>query len=240
MHRIDSNGAENGKWQPGDPVAGKPATMLPADWFNDIQENVARAIEAAGLALQKGNPLQLRDAIVARVLALIATAGGSVQGGGVPTSRSITGAGLATGGGSMAVNRVITVAKATPAQVALAEADDLAVTPLGLAGLVGATLTTVQVGGGPKVQAVIKLGKIIIQSFHVSLINGNTVVPYPESFPHAAIGCLINSQSAQADILTPPVVAFAQTLSPTAALVNVNFALAQGNNATHNLLVIGW
>lgn len=53
------------------------------------------------------------------------------QNAGIPTSRSITGGGLAKDGGDLSANRVITVDKATPAQIAAGTVDDAAITPKG-------------------------------------------------------------------------------------------------------------
>lgn len=50
-------------------------------------------------------------------------------------ARTVTGAGLATGGGAISGNPVIAVTKATASEVAAGNRDDVAVTPLGLASL---------------------------------------------------------------------------------------------------------
>lgn len=55
--------------------------------------------------------------------------------GKVPPMRSITGAGLATGGGSLEADRVLTVAIASAIDVLLGLANDRAITPAGLAGM---------------------------------------------------------------------------------------------------------
>jgi len=49
----------------GNPAVGQRATQLTADWFNDVQENICRLIENAGIELSKGNYTQLYDALVA-------------------------------------------------------------------------------------------------------------------------------------------------------------------------------
>ena len=51
-------------------------------------------------------------------------------GGVIPSTRLISAAGLATGGGSMAADRTITVPKATPAQAIAGVSDEVALTPL--------------------------------------------------------------------------------------------------------------
>lgn len=67
MHRIDTSGSVAGRFDDGNPATGQRATLLSADWFNDIQENVATVIETAGITLEKGNADQLKDAIAALV-----------------------------------------------------------------------------------------------------------------------------------------------------------------------------
>lgn len=64
MHRIDTPTAdENNRFIIGDPQTAVPATDLSADWFNDVQENLAQFIEAQGIVLAKGNWAQLTLAI---------------------------------------------------------------------------------------------------------------------------------------------------------------------------------
>lgn len=70
MHRIDTPTREKDLFGPGkdgftggDPLAAKPPTDLSADWFNDVQENIAGAIEGAGIELAKGDSGQLLEAI---------------------------------------------------------------------------------------------------------------------------------------------------------------------------------
>jgi hypothetical protein len=66
MHRIEGPTAdENNHFRPGDPQLGVPATKLSPDWFNDVQENLAKFIEAQDIVLEKGNWDQLTSAILA-------------------------------------------------------------------------------------------------------------------------------------------------------------------------------
>lgn len=81
-HRVDHATASpnmHGVGKPGftggSPVAGVPATRVPADWLNDLQENICRTIEAAGIELVKGDYGQLTTAI----LALIAASGNNIH-----------------------------------------------------------------------------------------------------------------------------------------------------------------
>lgn len=64
MHRIDGPGATvDNKFTEGDPAAATPATTVTDDWLNDLQENVCKVIEDAGIALSKGSDSQLKTAI---------------------------------------------------------------------------------------------------------------------------------------------------------------------------------
>ena len=64
MHRIDTATATvDDLFTNGDPGTGVPPTECDDDWLNDVQENIAQTIEAAGIALVKGDGTQLLDAI---------------------------------------------------------------------------------------------------------------------------------------------------------------------------------
>ena len=72
MHRVDvPSAAAGGLFTEGSPAGGVPATIVPADWLNDLQENVAQAIELSGIPLAKGDYTQLYAAILARAGALL-------------------------------------------------------------------------------------------------------------------------------------------------------------------------
>lgn len=74
MHRIDSASATpEKKFTEGSPTGGIPATVVSATWLNDLQENVAKAVENAGIALVKGDSEQLTQAIRALVSALFSS-----------------------------------------------------------------------------------------------------------------------------------------------------------------------
>lgn len=71
MHRIDHATAVanmHGQGKPGftggDPTNKIPATRLTPAWTNDLQENLCRVIEAAGIELVKGDYGQLTAAII--------------------------------------------------------------------------------------------------------------------------------------------------------------------------------
>jgi len=80
MHRIETSTAaanmhgpgKNG-FSPGNPVTATPSTELSEDWFNDVQENICRTIEGAGIGLVKGEYTQLYDAIQALIAAGLAS-----------------------------------------------------------------------------------------------------------------------------------------------------------------------
>lgn len=64
MHRIDGPGAVNNLFTEGDPSVPQMATVLTSTWLNDTQENLVRAVEAAGITPVKGDYDQLRQAIL--------------------------------------------------------------------------------------------------------------------------------------------------------------------------------
>jgi hypothetical protein len=190
MHRIDTNGAVTGLFQEGNPAIGQQATRLGAAWLNDMQENIAKVIEDAGIELVKGDYDQLRDAIVAMIAGVVGDGDGAV-----PTTLTVTGAGLATGGGDLTTNRVITVPKALAADVAAGTDDAKAVTPLALAGGIG----------GKSLAAsgyITLLGGVIMQWVTASVsANGSTNVTLPTTFPSQCVfatfsggGALTNAQ----------------------------------------------
>jgi hypothetical protein len=64
MHRIDVPSATvDNQFTDGSPTGGVPATIVPASWLNDLQENVVEVIEGAGITLVKGDHFQLLAAI---------------------------------------------------------------------------------------------------------------------------------------------------------------------------------
>lgn len=64
MHRIDGPGATTDKlFTEGDPASGIPATTVTGNWLNAVQEEIANAIEEAGLVLDKPDNTQLAEAI---------------------------------------------------------------------------------------------------------------------------------------------------------------------------------
>jgi hypothetical protein len=163
MYRIDSNGAVDGRFQPGNPAIGQKATQLDAAWFNSVQEEICAVIESAGIELDKPTENQLYSAIIALIAGVVGDGSGAV-----PTTRQVVGAGLATGGGDLAADRTITVQKASSAEVSAQTNDTKAVTPLALAGLVSLT-----VSGSAWI---LRLGEVVIQVFTGSAIDGQTTI----------------------------------------------------------------
>ncbi|WP_339500227.1 hypothetical protein [Pseudomonas silesiensis] len=75
MHRIDVPSATvDHLFTEGSPTAGVPATIVTADWMNDVQEEVMSVLEAAGIAPVKGTQDQLLKAIRAISVGAIGTA----------------------------------------------------------------------------------------------------------------------------------------------------------------------
>lgn len=180
MHRTDAEGNVAGQFHPGNPAIGQKATRIGADWLNAIQEEISAVVEGAGDVLDKENNAQLFAAIVSLVAGVVGDGSGAV-----PTVRQVLAAGLATGGGNLAADRTITVTKATALEVAAQTRDDVAVTPLGLAGLVG--LTTV--GGA----WVLQLGTVKVMVFTATAgANANTVVTLPVAFTTLNRGAWVN------------------------------------------------
>ncbi len=66
MHRIDGAGNAGGKWVDEDVATGRQPTVITPDWMNAVQEELASLIEWAGLALNKGDNTQLRQALLAK------------------------------------------------------------------------------------------------------------------------------------------------------------------------------
>lgn len=70
MHRIDTSTAQKDKFGAGkngftggNPQTGELPTALDQDFFDSLQEEIARLIESAGLLLSKSNNDQLQEAI---------------------------------------------------------------------------------------------------------------------------------------------------------------------------------
>lgn len=99
-------------------------------------------------------------------------------------ARTITGAGLATGGGNLTASRTIMVAKASGADIAAGDRDDAAITPAALAAVpqtFGGNLSVLGLGG-----AIIKTGTASIG------MPGSVDHIFPVAFPTACDRVLIS------------------------------------------------
>lgn len=171
MQRIAGPGHVDNRFSEGNPNIGQQATMVTAAFMNAVQEEIARACELAGIALDPDNNEQLYAAILA-----IAAGAAGAGGGAVPTTRTVTGAGLATGGGDLAADRVITVAKASSAEVLAGVNDTKAVTPLALQGGAGGRLLA-------GIGYVTIFGFIIQWGTYSVGANSSVNVTFPTTFP---------------------------------------------------------
>lgn len=182
MKRIDTPTAVGGRFVSGNPQTSQKATRIGAEWLNNIQEEIANAIELAGIVLNGASQRQLYDAMV-----LIAAGAAGAGGGSVPTTRQVLASGLATGGGNLVSDRTIDVPKASAAEVLAGLIDTKAVTPASLASAFARSLTangyiTVPLGGG-----------MIIQ-WMSGTAGGNTTTNFtlPTTFPNACFAAFCN------------------------------------------------
>lgn len=136
MFRIDTDGSVSGQFTDGNPSTGQEGTVASAEWLNETQETIARAIELAGIALAKGNAHQLYDAILAIATGVAGVGAGP---GAVPTTRTLGVGGLVTGGGDLTANRSFSVPAASAADVVAGTSTSAAVTPSALAGAMTAS-----------------------------------------------------------------------------------------------------
>ena len=151
--------------------------MVTAKWSNDVQEEICAVIEEAGIVLDGEATDQLYQAIVALVAGVVGDGSGAV-----PTTRTITAAGIATGGGDLAADRTITVPKASAAEVATGTNDTKAVTPLALQGGVGGALLA---GTGYKTV----LGIVFVWGTYTVGANSSTNLTFPTTFPTMCVHC---------------------------------------------------
>jgi hypothetical protein len=220
MHRIDTSGNVDGKFHPGNPATGQQATLVGADWLNAIQEEIVKVILDANIDLEKADNGQLAAAITALIAGVVGDGSGAV-----PTTRQVLAGGLVTGGGTLAADRTFTVTKATAPEVSAQTRDDVAVTPLGLAGLVSVT----SVGSG----FVAKIGNGFLQGFTATANgNGSTVVTLPQAY---SVGCRAVCSGGELDPATQDNNPF---VSGT-GLSSVSLFSGIGPNVTVNILAVG-
>lgn len=155
MHRIDGAGATvDNKFTQGNPGAGTPATVVTADWLNDVQENIFAVLVAGSITATKNRAADLKDAIAAMIAAAAGTvpdASETVKGkaelatvaevqAGSDTTRIVTPAGLAAR--TATETRTGIVELATTAEAIAGVDTTRAVTPAGLKAAIDAALAS--------------------------------------------------------------------------------------------------
>jgi hypothetical protein len=106
MHRIDAADHVQNTFSRGDPLTGRPGTIVSADWLNAVQEELVNALEGAGVPLNKADNAQLAAAFLGVEL----TPGGTILGKIYVRrlGKTVTVHGVLTNvGGSVAVDGVI-------------------------------------------------------------------------------------------------------------------------------------
>ncbi len=64
---VPSAGLVNGKFVDENPLMGTPGSLIPAEWGNNVTDEILNAITAAGLVPDENNSTQLKAAILAIV-----------------------------------------------------------------------------------------------------------------------------------------------------------------------------
>lgn len=82
MKRTDADGSVEGKFSDGSPEQGLPATVINAEFLNNIQEEICNFIEQAGLSLNGSDQQQLWKALLAVFAAGISIGDSAVHGSG--------------------------------------------------------------------------------------------------------------------------------------------------------------
>lgn len=220
MHRIDTEGSVSGRFADGNPQTGQASTIVDDEWLNAVQEALIDPILFAGIALVKGDNTQLRQAIIA----LAAGAAGSGDGA-VPTTRLVSGGGLVTGGGALAANLTLSVAKATAAEVLAGTRDDVAITPLAQATARPRSLTSngyITLDGG-----------FMIQWLRASIgANQQVILTLPTSFTTECYGAFVNGGRSTTN-------AQENTFVSGDGLSNISVYNAQDVTISVNILAIG-
>jgi len=163
---------------------------------------VARTITAAGLASGGGNLSADRTITVTKASQAEADAGLNDTKAVTPLALAgilaaiaakaaaaitITGGGLATGGGNLGANRVITVAKASGAETVAGLLDDRAVTPLSLASYPRVLSTNGY--------CLLPSGLMLQWGRFTANPNGTTTINLPTTFPNAFFSVVANGTS---------------------------------------------
>jgi hypothetical protein len=79
MHKIDGPGHANGQFVNEDPDLGRAPTVVTPEWLNAVQGELVALVQAAGIALDKGNSAQVLEALNAGVFARFGPVGAPVQ-----------------------------------------------------------------------------------------------------------------------------------------------------------------
>ncbi|MFZ5746346.1 MAG: gp53-like domain-containing protein [Pseudomonadota bacterium] len=178
MHAIDTAGSVDGRFSEGNPATGQRATRVGADWLNDVQDNLLRVLEEGGVEPTKGRGADLYDALIGVISGVVGTGGGAV-----PTTRTVTGAGLASGGGDLASDRTITVTPANAAQLRAGTDNTVAATPAGLADAIGSGATgEIVLPGGFRLKMGVKSG---------TFGEGSHYTAFATAFPTACAGVVM-------------------------------------------------
>lgn len=88
MKRTDADGSVEGKFSDGSPEQGLPATVINAEFLNNIQEEICNFIEQAGLSLDGTDQQQLWKALGAVFAAGISIGDSFVHGSGSSAASS--------------------------------------------------------------------------------------------------------------------------------------------------------
>ena len=90
MKRTDADGSVEGKFSDGSPEQGLPATVINAEFLNNIQEEICNFIERAGLSLDGTDQEQLWKALLAVFAAGLSLGDSMVHGSGSGANSSAT------------------------------------------------------------------------------------------------------------------------------------------------------
>lgn len=78
MRRTSSSGSVNNLFSMGNPQLGQEATEVHSDWLNDVQEEICRAIESAGIVLDS-SPERDRSQLFKAIVKTIQEGAGTIS-----------------------------------------------------------------------------------------------------------------------------------------------------------------
>jgi hypothetical protein len=194
----------------GDLTADRTITVLAAS----AEEADAGAIQDKALV----------PASLVNILATLASKAAS--------ARSIAGAGLATGGGDLTANRVITVAKASVAETIAGLLDDRAITPAALAGFFASFPSS---GSGDGVIRIPGTNRILM--YGQVQVSGGASFSFPQAFPSACDRTFITLAGNPDNDDEPDEPAWSS--SWTAATFTVSVGSGDRNTANYSFWAIG-